>query len=133
MRYCADTWFLLQLCQGDETAERIFRETIDGKSSIVIPTMSILELIRLSIMRGGSLSGIDAVLGEMKVVQKIQIISMDEVVAKEAAKVSASYGISTGDSVIAATCKLSECDRLLSDDSHLKGQDKKRYLKTESW
>jgi predicted nucleic acid-binding protein len=61
------------------------------------------------------------------------VIALDEAIAKEAAKISVSYEIPAIDSMVAATSKLLECDRLLSDDSHLKKLDGKKYIKIESW
>jgi len=133
MRYCADTWFLLELHRKNERAVNIFRETLEGKNRIIIPTVSALELMKISIRTGESLVKIDSMLNELKVTQKVQTIVLDEVIAKEAAKISVSYDVPTIDSIIAATCKLSECDKLLSNDSHLKTLDKKKYIKIEYW
>jgi len=133
MKYCVDTWFLLELFRNTEKASRIFKETIEGKNKLVIPTISILELIRLSIRTGEKLSKVESMLNELKISQKVQVIVLDETIAKEAAKVSVSYNISTVDSIIAATCKISECDKLLSKDDDLVGLAKKKYLKIENW
>jgi len=133
MRYCVDTWFLLELNKRDERAVRIFRETLEGKNRMIIPTVTVLELIRSNIKAGERLSKSDSMLNELKATQKVQLIALDETVAKEAAKVSITHGVPTIDSVVAATCKLSNCDRLLSKDSHLKKLDSKKYLQIECW
>ena len=133
MRYCVDTWFLLELFRNTEKASRIFKETITGKNILVVPTISILELIRLSIRSGEKLSKAESMLNELRISQKVQIIALDETIAKEAAKVSVSYGISTVDSIIVATYRISECDKLLSKDDDLIELSKKRYLKIENW
>ncbi len=119
MKYCADTWFLLELYNKNERALKIFRETVEGKTRIVIPTVSIFELIRLAIRAGESMTKIDSMLDELKTTQKIQPMVLDETVAKEAAKVSASYNVPAIDSIISATCKISNSDVLLSKDSDL--------------
>lgn len=133
MKYCVDTWFLLELHNKNEKAMRIFRETVEGKNRIVIPTVSILELIRVAIRTGESLTRIDSMLSELKVTQKVQLIVLDEIVAKEAARISVSYNIPTVDSVVAATCKISGSDILLSKDDDLIELSKKKYMKIESW
>lgn len=133
MRYCADTWFLLEFNKRNERAVKIFHETLEGKNRIIIPAVSIFELIRLGIRTGESLAKIDLMLNELKVSQKVQVIVLDEAIAKEAAKISVSYDIPAIDSMVAATSKILECDKLLSDDSHLKKLDDKKYIKTEHW
>lgn len=133
MKYCVDTWFLLELFKNTEKASRIFKDTITGKNILVVPTISILELIRLSIRAGEKLSKAESLLNELKISQKVQIIVLDETIAKEAARVSVSYGISTVDSIIVATYRISECDKLLSKDDDLIELSKKRYLKIENW
>ena len=133
MRYCADTWFLLELHNKNERAVRIFRETVSGKNHIVIPTVSILEIIRIAIRTGESLAKIDSMLNELKLMQKIQLIVLDETIAREAAKISVSCNVPAVDSIIAATCKVSNCDVLLAKDDHLATLAKKKYLKIENW
>ena len=133
MRYCADTWFLLELHKKNEKASRIYKETIECKNRIYIPTVSILELMRLAIRFGESLSKLDSFLNELKTSQKIQLIVLDESIAKEAAKISVSYNIPAIDSIIAATCKISGCNSLLTGDEHLLKLHKKKYLHVENW
>ncbi len=53
--------------------------------------------------------------------------------AKEAAKVSLTNSLHLIDSLIAATCKLTGCDALLTADSDYKPLVKKKYLKVTSW
>ncbi len=132
MKYTADTWFLLELYKRTEKALKIFRDTVEGKSRIMIPTVSILELVRVLIMRGDKLEKIESTLGELKATQKIQLIVLDEEIAKEAAKVSVTHNLSSVDAIIAATYKISGCNRLLSNDQDLKKLDR-RYLKIECW
>jgi len=133
MRYCADTWFLLELNKKDERAFKIFRDTVEGKSRIVIPTISLFELIRISIRTGESLIKIDSLLDELKVTQKVQLIVLDEIIAKEAAKVSVSYNVPAVDSIIAATAKFSGSEILLTKDEDLIKLSKKKYIKIENW
>lgn len=133
MRYCADTWFLLELNKKNDRAFKIFRETIEGKNRIVIPTISIFELIRISIRTGESLARIDALLDELRVTQKVQAVVLDEAIAKEAAKVSVSYNVPSVDSIIAATARISDSDVLLSKDEDLTMLSKKKYIKIENW
>lgn len=133
MKYCTDTWFLLELSRKNEKAVQILRETLEGKSRIIIPTVSILELIRSNIKTGENLAKTDAMLNELKASQKVQMISLDEAIAREAAKISVSYDVPAIDSVIAATYKLSECDKLLAKDEHLENLQKKKYLQIEAW
>ena len=133
MKYCTDTWFLLELSRKNEKAVQILREMLEGKSRIIIPTVSILELMRSNIKTGESLAKTDAMLNELRASQKVQMISLDEAIAREAAKVSVSYDVPAIDSVIAATYKLSGCDRLLAKDEHLENLQKKKYLQIESW
>ena len=133
MKYCADTWFLLELYKKSDKANDIFRNILKGKDSIVIPTVSLMELIRVSIMRGEKLSKIESMLNELKATQKVQLMVLDELVAKEAAKISVSFNVPTVDSIIVGSYILSEADILLSNDEDIKKLSKRKIVNIQSW
>jgi len=133
MKYCADTWFLFELKNKSKKALELYKEILYGKGKLIIPSICIFELIRLAIRSGITLSSIDSLINEMKVSQKIQVIVLDENIAKEAAKVSVTFGVPTVDSIVAATFKISGCDILLSKDDDLSLLAKKKYLRIENW
>jgi predicted nucleic acid-binding protein len=93
MKYCADTWFLLELYKNSEEAVRIFRSVLEAKNKIVIPTVSIMELLKVSIMKGEKLSKIESLVKELKATQKVQVVVLDEELAKGAAKISVNFSI----------------------------------------
>lgn len=132
MKYCVDTWFLIEFRNRKEKSIQIVRDTLKGKSRLIIPTVCILEFLRNSIQRGESPSTVDSLLKELKASEKVQFIVLDEIIAKEAAKISISFNIPTVDSIVAATCKLSKCGRLLSNDDDLKKIHNK-YIEVECW
>lgn len=133
MRYCTDTWFLLELYRKSDKANDIFKGVLEGKNRIVIPTVSIMELVRVAIMKGEKISNIESLIKELKATQKVQVAVLDEEIAKEAAKISISYSVPSIDSIVAATHTTTDCDILLSKDDDLIVLSKKRYLKIENW
>jgi len=133
MKYCSDTWFLLELYNKSDEAMKIFEEVIEAKSKIIIPTISIMELLRIAITRGEKLDKIESLIKELKATQKVQVAVLDEQIAMEAAKISVSYSIPSIDSIIAATHAITNCDFLLAKDNHIMGLQKKKYLKIKNW
>lgn len=110
----------------------IRNNVLEGKDRLFIPTIVITEFLRKLMQRGRRAAEIEVFLGNLTASEKIRTILLDESIAMEAAKLSFSHNVPTVDSVVAATYKLSGCDRLLSDDNDLKKLHKK-YLHIECW
>jgi len=133
MKFCSDTWFMIKLSEKDTKALEIKRSIIDGKDRLIVPSIVITELFKKFMKKGKRESDMDNFLRNLTASEKVKIIFLDEAVAREAAKVSITFNVPIVDSIIAATCKLSDCDKLLTDDSDFKILHKRKYLKVESW
>ena len=133
MRFCADTWFLISLTKKEEKAIKIMRNVIQGKDRLIIPSIVICEFFKKMFQKGKEGSKVDEIIREARASRNVEIVLLDENIAKEGAKVSFSHGIPTIDSIIAATCKILDCHFLLSDDPHFQKLVKKEYLKMKSW
>jgi len=133
MKYCADTWYVLNLFSKEENSIRIFNDIRLGKDFLILPVIVISESYKKLLQHGISEKLIDSFFESIDVSDKIEIVFIDNVIAKECAKVSLSYSIPLIDSIIAATARLTDCNFLLSDDKHLKLLHRKRYVKVKSW
>lgn len=132
MKYCADTWYMIKLATKDAKALEIKRNVLEGRDRLYLPTIVIMELFRKLMQKGKREAEMEGFLGNLTASEKMKTVFLDESIAKEAAKLSFSHNVPTVDSVVAATCKLSNCDKLLSDDADLKKLHKK-YLQIEFW
>ncbi|MCS4538529.1 MAG: PIN domain-containing protein [Thaumarchaeota archaeon] len=132
MKYCSDTWFLIKLATQDAKAREIKRNVLDGKDRLFIPTIVITELFRKLMQKGKKESEMDSFLNNLTASEKVKTVFLDEGIAKEAAKLSFSHNIPTVDSIVAATHKLPNCDKLLSEDKDLRRLHSK-YLRIEFW
>ena len=133
MKYCADTWFLLKIYAKDEKAKILFINIKQGAGSLVIPSIVLTETYKNLLQQGINLRQIDEFIDPLEVSFRIELISEDRNIAKEAAKISLSYNIPLVDSIIAATAKLTNCSLILSGDSDLRKLHKARYIKVLSW
>lgn len=133
MRYCADTWYILRLFGKDEEALKILDNTKYGKDVLVIPVIVVSESVKKLLQRGIPERLLDDFFASMDISDKIEVIFLDEAIAKEAAKISIRYSMPLVDSLIAATARLTKCHMLLTDDRHFRALGKKRYLKVKSW
>lgn len=131
MRYCADTWFLLQLFDRQERALKIVENVKYGKDSLVIPSVCVVEIYRELGKRGISQKNIDAYIDNLEVSRKIEFLPIDRNIAREAARISNSYSLPLVDAIIASTAKLL-CCVVLSADGHIRLLQKK-YVDVESW
>lgn len=132
MKYCADTWFMIKLATRDSKALEIKENVLEGKDRLYIPTIVVTELFRKFMQKGKKEAEMESFLNNLTASEKVKTVFLDENIAKEAAKLSFSHDVPTVDSVVAATCKLSNCDKLLSDDRDLKKLHRK-YLQVEFW
>lgn len=133
MRYCADTWFLLKLATRDRKANEIMQEIIDGKSVLIIPAVCIAEFTKHMIRRGFKKEMIEELISTISEADNILVGIIDERIAYEAGKISASYGIHTIDALISFIYLQNECEFLLSSDDHFKVLEKKNMLKRLFW
>lgn len=123
---------MIKLATKDAKALDIKRNILEGKDALYLPTIVITELFRKLMQKGKREAEMEGFLNNLTASEKVKTVFLDENIAKEAAKLSFSHNVPTVDSVVAATCKVSSCDRLLSDDKDLKKLHRK-YLQIEFW
>ncbi len=133
MKYCADTWFILQLFSKDSRALDLIKEARYGKVEIIIPVIVFAEATKKLLQRGVPFSFIDQFFTFVDASEKIEVSVLDKVIAQEAARISLSFQLPMIDSLVAATAKLSGCSILLTADSDYLLLSKRKYFKTQSW
>ena len=133
MKYCADTWFLLNAFSKDTKALVLIEETKRDKTRILVPVVVFAETIKKLMQRGATKEVINTFFAGIESSDKIELIVADKSIAKEAAQISLTCNVPMIDSFVAATCRLYDCDALLSADSDYQLLIKKKYLKVMSW
>jgi predicted nucleic acid-binding protein len=133
VKYCVDTGFLLATYQKDAKAMEILDGVRAGKDYCILPALSYAECIKKLIQRGVSEDIILGFLSHLMASPKFSFIPVDEAIAREAAKISLSSKLALIDSCIAATCKMTACNVLLSSDSDFAPLIKRKYLQVQSW
>lgn len=131
MRYCADTWFILQLFAKSEKAFSILKNVKYGKDLLLVPFIAVAETYRELSRRGTKQKDIDMFFDALFASAKIQFVSPDIEIAKESARISVSYNLPLIDAVVVSTSKLLGCIAL-SADSHIKSLHKK-YVEVQGW
>ena len=132
MKYCADTWFIIELSKSEPMALKIIKNLGKHKNKIINPSVVILELIKISI-KSGKKQIMDELLKNFELNKNIDIVNCSLEISKKAGEISATYNIPTVDSIIAATAILNNCHRLISKDSHFVKLKKSRLIKLLSW
>ena len=133
MKYCADTWFILEVFEGVPKAINLINETRTSTSSVIIPIIVYSEAIKKLMQKGFSDKVIEEFFFGLELSKKINFIVPYKEIAKEAVKISLTNNLPLIDSFVAATSKLMECDILLAKDSDYKILEKKKYLKIMNW
>ncbi|MAF34386.1 hypothetical protein CMO91_00915 [Candidatus Woesearchaeota archaeon] len=133
MRYCADTWFLLQAFSKHPKAIGLLAQVGDGKANILIPLTVVAETTKKLMQRAVPERAIEEFFQGVEASQGMSIVGIDRVLAREAAKISLSFSISLMDAFVASTAKLTGCKILLSQDSDFRLLAKKKYVKVQGW
>ncbi len=133
MKYCADTWFMLELFGKNKSAISVFEETRLGKARIIIPMIVFAETTKKLLQKGVSQQLITDFFDNVEASQKVELVVIERAIANEAAHLSLSYNVPMIDSLVAATCRLTGCDILLAHDSDYQLLVKRRYVKLKSW
>lgn len=132
MKYCTDTWFFIEVSKEEPKALKILNNLEKDKNQLIVPSVTILELIRRSI-RTGKKKIMDELLKSLLTSRNIKIIECDVEIAIKAGEISAIFNIPTIDSIIAATSVIYKCHRLISNDSHFDILRKNKLIKLTSW
>lgn len=133
MRYCADTWFILQVFDKNNTALSLIAETRTEKTQIIIPLIVFVESYKKLLQRGVSQETITLFFAGVEASEKIGLVMLDKTIGEEAARISLSFDVPLIDALVAATAKLTRCDSLLAKDSDYALLVKRKYLKLKSF
>ena len=132
MRYCADTWFFIELSKNERRALEIIRALGKHKNRIIIPAVVLLELRRISI-RSGKKELSNDFIKSLELNKNFEIINCDLEVSIKAGEISANYNIPAIDSIIVASAIIHKCHRLISKDNHFKILQKNRLIRLLYW
>lgn len=132
MRYCADTWFFVQLGKQDSHAIKLMEGFEKKRDTLIVPSIIVVELVRRAI-RTGKKAEIEAALMNLKAAQNVLIADCTFEVASKAGELSATYDLPSIDAIVAATTIIHKCHRLLSEDAHFDILQKQELLKKQSW
>jgi len=133
MKYCADTWFLIQLSKRSEKAERIIKETTTGKDHLIIPSITFSELTRKFLKSGKKMDVVLSFVESLEKNPKIQISNTTKEIVLESGKLSYTFNMPTVDSIIASTAEMMNCNAILSKDSHYVDFCKRNNIKLMNW
>ena len=133
MRYCADTWFIIELFAKNLKALQYIHDAKIGKTRIIVPIIVFAEATKKLLQRGISQQIINEFFSGVEASEKIELVLLDKAIAQEAAKISMSFSLPLIDALVAATSKLTGCDALLSGDEDYTLLVQKKYLKRESF
>lgn len=132
MKYCADTWFILQAFDKNSAAILLIEETRTEKTRIIIPIIVFVESHKKLLERGVPLEKIELFFAGVEASEKIELVTLDKAIGREAARISLSFHVPLIDSLVAATAKMTGCDVLLAKDSDYNLLVKRKYLKIKS-
>ena len=133
MKYCVDTWFLIELSKDNQKAHRIIKEVTNGKDYLIIPSITFTELVRKLLHKGKKIDYILEIFKKLEKIKKVQISQTTKEIVLEAGKISFTFSIPTVDSIIASTAKMMDCDEILSKDSDYVDFCKRNKIKLMNW
>ncbi len=133
MKYCADTWFMLEAFGKNPHALQLMQGTVTGKERVIIPIIVFVEATKKLLQRGISQNFIDEFFSTVEASEKVELFPLDKAIGQEAARISLSFHVPLIDSLVAATAKLTECDVLLGKDDDYQLLAKAKYLKIRNW
>lgn len=133
MRYCADTWFIIELFAKNPKAVQYIYEAKTGKTRILVPIIVFAEATKKLLQKGISQRLVDDFFSSVEASDKIELVLLDKAIAQEAARISLSFNVHLIDALVAATTKLTGCDALLSGDDDYTLLVKRNYLRRVSF
>jgi len=117
MNYSADTWFFIQLSEGSQKAEEIWKEIIEGKGRLVVSSIVIAETVKV-LLRKNLKKRLNDFMIAFRSSDKINVVDVTKLIAEEAGRISYSYNIPITDAIITVTAILTDHCNILSKDSH---------------
>ncbi|HIG97397.1 MAG TPA: type II toxin-antitoxin system VapC family toxin [Candidatus Aenigmarchaeota archaeon] len=131
MRICADTWFLLELSDGENYSVKLLEEIEKGVHELFIPALALSEFFTVLYQKGMP-SLAESIFAQLMVSKNIRIVPVDEALCIKIAKIKHSFGLSISDSSMVAAYKITNSEVLLAKDSDFAAAIKQNYLKVST-
>jgi len=132
MRYCADTWFFIQLANGHPKALEIWKEIKDGKGRLAVSTVVIAETIK-QLLRKNLQKDLESLSNAFGTSEKITVVDVTNEIANEAGKFSYSQDMPIIDGIIQATAISMNYPNILTNDEHYKPAERQKLIKRVFW
>ncbi len=132
MKYCADTWFFVQLTNRHPKAVGIWEEIKSGEGRLVISTVVIAETVK-ELLKQALAANLDAFLHAFEVSEKIMVIDVTKEIASDGGKYAFSQNMTTVDGIIQATAIKTDYRNILSGNEHYKKAEKQGLIKRIFW
>ncbi|MBI3412568.1 MAG: type II toxin-antitoxin system VapC family toxin [Candidatus Aenigmarchaeota archaeon] len=132
MKYCADTWFFIQLTNRHPKAVDIWSEIKSGKGRLVVSTVVIAEAVK-EILKNNLFRDLGDFLHAFSVSENITVIDVTKEIATDGGKYSFSQNMTTIDGIIQATAIKTDHINILSRDEHYKKAEKQGLIKRVFW
>ena len=132
MKYCADTWFFIQLAEQHPKAIDIWKEIKEGKGRLVVSTVVIAETVK-QLLRKNLSKDIDLLSQAFKTSEKVRVIDVTKEIAEDGGRYAYSQNMSTIDGIIQATAIKTDYRDILSNDEHYKQAEKRKSIKRIYW
>ena len=131
MRICADTWFLLELSNGENYSVKLLGEIEKGEHELFIPALALSEFFTVLYQKGMP-SLAESIFAQLMVSKNIQIVPVDETLCIKIAKIKHSFGLSISDASMLAAYKVTNSDFFLANDSDFSTAVKQNYVKVST-
>ena len=131
MRICIDTWFLLELSNGENYSLKLLEETEKGMHELFIPALALSEFFTILYQKGMP-SLAESIFAQIMVSKNISIVPVDEALCIKIAKIKHSFGLSISDASMVAAYKITNSDVFLAKDSDFSAAIKQNYVKVST-
>ena len=132
MKYCADTWFFLQIANQHPKAVDVWKEIKEGKGRIVVSTVVIAETIK-QLLRKNLNKHIGSLSEAFRTSDKITVIDVTKEIAEDGGRYAYGQDMPTVDGIILSTAIKTDHRNVLSNDEHYKTAEKQKLVKRIFW
>ena len=115
MRYTADTYFFIKLSESVPKALVLWREIVEGKGKLVIPTVVLVELKNRFLKRNLKKEA-EELISIFEDSSKIVLIPLTTDLAKKAGSLSYTYNMTNFDAVVLTTAIETDHKNVLTSD-----------------
>jgi len=128
-RVSCDTSFFVSLLKGNKNAVSVWEKLIDMKIELVISTVVLFELRRLSLKEKFEKEKYEVL--ERALIEIAEIINFDKELALKAAAISHGTGLAARDAIIYTTAKEAGCKKFYTADSDFERVKGNKKVKIE--